>query len=96
MTIDNPRDARALGIETTYQTLALAENLDAPANVFLGREVTTPSGLLDEEAMEHETRTVLNRLGLRIASLRETVMNLSGGQRQAIAISRTVHCNRGQ
>ena len=93
VTIDNPRDAKALGIETIYQTLALAENLDAPANVFLGRELTTPSGLLDEEAMEHETGTVLTRLGLRIASLRETVMNLSGGQRQAIAISRAVYFN---
>ena len=93
VTIDNPRDAKALGIETIYQTLALAENLDAPANVFLGRELTTRSGLLDEEAMEHETGTVLNRLGLQIASLRETVMNLSGGQRQAIAISRAVYFN---
>jgi len=93
VTIDNPRDAKALGIETIYQTLALAENLDAPANVFLGRELTAQSGLLDEEAMEHETGTVLNRLGLQIASLRETVMNLSGGQRQAIAISRAVYFN---
>lgn len=92
VTIGNPRDAKALGIETIYQTLALAENLDAPANVFLGREKTS-RGLLDEEAMEHETRTVLDRLRLQITSLREVVMNLSGGQRQAIAISRAVYFN---
>ncbi|MEM1345982.1 MAG: ATP-binding cassette domain-containing protein, partial [Pseudomonadota bacterium] len=52
--IDNPRDARALNIETIYQTLALADNLDAASNLFLGRELTTPLGLIDEDRMEAE------------------------------------------
>ena len=52
----DPRDAKALGIETIYQNLALAENLDAAANLFLGRELRTRFGFLDDEAMEHETR----------------------------------------
>src|SRR2546422_8709455 len=57
VTIGNPRDAKALGIETIYQTLALADNLDAPANVFLGREVTAAT-TLDDAAMESATRKV--------------------------------------
>jgi len=61
-TIANPRDAKALGIETIYQTLALADNLDAPANVFLGREVVTWWGTMDDGAMEDATRKVMGRL----------------------------------
>lgn len=91
--IHNPRDAKALGIETIYQTLALAENLPAPANLFLGRELVTRSGALDDDAMERETRQVLNQLELNIKSLKEPVRSLSGGQRQAIAISRAIYFN---
>lgn len=91
--IRNPRDAKAHGIETIYQALALADNLSAPANIFLGRELTTPLGALDDDTMESETRKVLDRLDLKIKSLRTSVRNLSGGQRQAIAIGRAVYFN---
>lgn len=89
--IENTRDAKALGIETIYQNLALAENLDAVANLFLGRERYTRFGFLDEETMEHETRRMLDRMKLRLPSLRNEVSRLSGGQRQAIAIGRAVY-----
>ena len=89
--IESTRDAKALGIETIYQNLALAENLDAVANLFLGRERYTRFGFLDEEAMEHETRRMLDRMKLRLPSLRNEVSRLSGGQRQAIAIGRAVY-----
>lgn len=91
--IRSPRDAKAYGIETIYQQLALAENLSAPANVFLGRELMTPMGTLDDDRMEAETRKALDRLDLKIKSLRESVRNLSGGQRQAIAIARAIYFN---
>jgi D-xylose transport system ATP-binding protein len=91
--IRSPRDARTYGIETIYQNLALADNLDATANLFLGREIVTPFGMLDEEAMEHQARQVLDRLKLRLPSLHEIVANLSGGQRQAVAIGRAIHFN---
>jgi D-xylose transport system ATP-binding protein len=93
VTITSTRDAKRHGIETIYQNLALAENLDAVANVFLGRERFTRFGLLDEEAMEHETRRMLDRMKLRLPSLRNEVSQLSGGQRQAIAIGRAVYFN---
>jgi D-xylose transport system ATP-binding protein len=89
--IESTRDAKALGIETIYQNLALAENLDAVANLFLGRELRTRFGFLDEETMEHETRRMLDRMNLRLGSLRTEVSRLSGGQRQAIAIGRAVY-----
>jgi D-xylose transport system ATP-binding protein len=89
--IETARDAKALGIETIYQNLALAENLDAVANLFLGRERYTRLGFLDEETMEHETRRMLDRMKLRLPSLRAEVSRLSGGQRQAIAIGRAVY-----
>ena len=89
--IESTRDAKALGIETIYQNLALAENLDAVANLFLGRERYTRFGFLDEETMEHETRRMLDRMKLRLPSLRSEVSRLSGGQRQAIAIGRAVY-----
>jgi D-xylose transport system ATP-binding protein len=60
--IANPREAKAYNIETIYQTLALADNVDAPGNVFLGREITTPLGSLDDSSMENETRKVMGRL----------------------------------
>ncbi len=89
--IESTREAKALGIETIYQNLALAENLDAVANLFLGRERYTRFGFLDEETMEHETRRMLDRMKLRLPSLRSEVSRLSGGQRQAIAIGRAVY-----
>ena len=91
-TIRNPRDAKTYGIETIYQQLALAENLPAPANIFLGREMTGPLGIvLDDDRMEVEARKVLDRLDLKIETLRESVRHLSGGQRQAIAIGRAIY-----
>ncbi len=87
----SPKDAKACGIETIYQTLALADNLNAAANVFLGREIKGAFGVLDNDTMESETRKVLDRLELKITSLRESVRNLSGGQRQAIAIGRAIY-----
>jgi D-xylose transport system ATP-binding protein len=89
----SPRDARRYGIETIYQTLALADNLDAAANVFFGRELTRQFGLLDHDNMRVETRKVLDRLKVRIKSLRAQVADLSGGQRQALAIGRAIHFN---
>ena len=91
--INNPRDARALGIETIYQTLALADNLDASANIFLGRELLTKARTLNEEAMASEIQGVLERLQIKIPSIREPVINLSGGQRQAVAIGRAIYFN---
>ena len=64
-TINNPRDAKGYGIETIYQTLALADNVDAAANLFLGRELRTAWGTLDDVAMEAETRKVMGRLNPR-------------------------------
>jgi D-xylose transport system ATP-binding protein len=88
-----PRDSKALGIETIYQHLALADNLNVPANVFLGREITNRIGILDDRAMEKEAHQMLDRLKLKISSLKAKVRNLSGGQRQCIAISRAVYFN---
>ena len=93
VSIRAPRDAKAHGVETIYQALALADNLTAPANIFLGRELTGPLGALDDDKMENETRKILDRLELKIGSLRDTVRNFSGGQRQAIAIGRAVYFN---
>jgi D-xylose transport system ATP-binding protein len=91
--IDNPRAAKALGIETIYQTLALADNLDAPANVFLGRELTSAAGALDDAAMESATRKVIARLNPSFKNFKMAVLRLSGGQRQAVAIARAIHFN---
>jgi D-xylose transport system ATP-binding protein len=92
VTIGNPRDAKALGIETIYQTLALADNLDAPANVFLGRELTG-AGSLNDAAMESATRKVIGRLNPNFKNFKSPVLRLSGGQRQAVAIARAIHFN---
>ena len=91
--IANPRDAKACGIETIYQTLALADNLDAPANVFLGREISTGLGSLDDGAMEDATRKVMGRLNPNFANFKSPVVSLSGGQRQSVAIARAVQFN---
>jgi D-xylose transport system ATP-binding protein len=91
--IGNPRDAKAFNIECIYQTLALADNIDAPGNVFLGREVTTGLGTLDDGAMEDATRRVMGRLNPNFRRFATPVKLLSGGQRQAVAIARAVHFN---
>jgi D-xylose transport system ATP-binding protein len=91
--IGTPRDARALGVETIYQTLALAENIDAPGNMFLGREVTTAWGTLDDTAMEDATRKVMGRLNPLFKNFKVPVSALSGGQRQSVAIAKAVHFN---
>ncbi len=89
----NPREAKAYGIETIYQTLALADNLDAPANVFLGRELTIGVGSLDDSAMENATRGVMGRLNPNFQNFKTPVVSLSGGQRQSVAIARAVQFN---
>jgi len=91
--INNPRDAKAVGIETIYQTLALADNIDAAANLFLGRELKTAAGTLDDFAMEAETRKVMNRLNPRFKKFNVPVKALSGGQRQSVAIARALYFN---
>jgi D-xylose transport system ATP-binding protein len=91
--IANPRDAKALGIETIYQTLALADNIDAPGNMFLGRELLTRDGSLDDSAMESATRSVMRRLNPNFKNFKTAVGWLSGGQRQAVAIARAIHFN---
>ncbi|HYI21347.1 MAG TPA: ATP-binding cassette domain-containing protein [Candidatus Limnocylindrales bacterium] len=90
-TIKNPRDAKTYGIECIYQQLALADNLDAPANVFLGREKTTGVGSLDDSHMESETRKVIGRLNPRFRNFKAPVVSLSGGQRQSVAIARAIY-----
>jgi D-xylose transport system ATP-binding protein len=92
-TITNPRDARRYNIETIYQTLALADNLDAASNLFLGRELTTPLGFVDDDAMEAETRKIMARLNPNFRKLKAPVKALSGGQRQSVAIARAVYFN---
>ena len=88
--IRNPQDSQAQGIETIYQSLALADNLDAVANVFLGREQVN-GVVLNEDLMEVEARKVLDRLRVKIPSLRVPVQTMSGGQRQTVAISRAIY-----
>lgn len=92
-TINNPRHAKEYGIETIYQTLALADNVDAAANLYLGRELLTRWGTLDDAAMEAETRKVMNRLNSNFTRFKDPVKQLSGGQRQSVAIARAIHFN---
>ena len=90
-----PANALELGIETLYQDLALAENLDVFSNIFMGREKTKPFlgviPVLDHEFMHEESKKVLKRLEIEIPSLRNLIKNLSGGQRQAVAIGRSIY-----
>ena len=91
--IANPRDAKGYGIETIYQTLALADNVDAASNLYLGRELMTSWGTLDDSAMEAETRKVMGRLNPNFRRFKDPVISLSGGQRQSVAIARAIHFN---
>ncbi|WP_298970853.1 ATP-binding cassette domain-containing protein [uncultured Roseobacter sp.] len=91
--ITSPRDARRYNIETIYQTLALADNLDAASNLFLGRELTNWMGFVDDDRMEAETRKIMARLNPNFKKLKEPVSALSGGQRQSVAIARAVYFN---
>ena len=91
--IRSPRDASSLGIETVYQDLALADNLDIVQNMFLGREILR-RGLLDEDSMERAASKTL--AGLRVTtvrSIRQPVGSLSGGQRQSVAVAKAVMWN---
>lgn len=96
VTINIPTDATHLGIETVYQDLALADNLDVVANLYLGREDVAPrlptvGGILNELAMEQRTLDVLSQLDVKtIKSVRIPVAALSGGQRQSIAVAKTI------
>jgi ABC-type sugar transport system ATPase subunit len=98
VSFSRPIDARNVGIETIYQDLALAPNLNFSANIFLGREVKKRylGGLvktLDEAHMLHESKKVLNQLEIRLPNFAAQIEKLSGGQRQAVAIARAVYWN---
>jgi ABC-type sugar transport system ATPase subunit len=91
-TLDNPMHARALGIETVFQDLALVECRDVISNLFLGRELCSgPLGRLDTRRMQREARMILDRLNISIPDLAAPVSALSGGQRQAVAVCRAVN-----
>ncbi len=93
VTISDPRAAAALGIEFVYQDLALADNLDITQNMFLGREISR-FGVLNDGEMERKAREVLASLSVRtVSSVRQIVANLSGGQRQTVAIAKAVLWN---
>jgi D-xylose transport system ATP-binding protein len=91
--VTTPKQAGALGIEVVYQDLALCDNLDIVHNLFLGREITR-NGRLDEAAMERRAKETLAGLSVRtVRSIRQQVASLSGGQRQTVAIARSVLWN---
>ena len=92
--IHSPREAARLGIEVVYQDLALADNLDVVANMFLGRERTRVGVVLDESSMEQASRETLDSLSVTsLRSVRQIVAGLSGGQRQAVAVAKSVMWN---
>jgi D-xylose transport system ATP-binding protein len=94
VTIHDPRDATAMGLEFVYQDLALADNLDITQNMFLGREVTTMRSILADGEMERQARATLGSLSVRtVSSVRQLVSRLSGGQRQTVAIAKAVLWN---
>lgn len=90
---DNPMQAREAGIETVFQSLALADELDVPDNLFLGRELVRfrlgPFSILDYKAMRQRTLEALEKTAVKIPNLKNTIRNMSGGQRQCVAIART-------
>ncbi|GAA2449515.1 ATP-binding cassette domain-containing protein [Streptomyces macrosporus] len=87
--VNRPHDAQELGIATVYQDLALCDNLDVVGNLFLGREIKR-GGVLDEIEMERRSRELLDTLSIRIPSVRIPIASLSGGQRQTVAIARSM------
>jgi ABC-type sugar transport system ATPase subunit len=98
VTFAGPREARDMGIETIYQDLALAENLDVGSNIFLGREIKNrliggAINTLNRSKMRDESSKVLKRLDIHIPSLSQQIRNLSGGQRQGVAIARAIYWN---
>src|SRR6266542_6768643 len=88
--VTGPQAATALGIATVYQDLALCDNLDVVANLYLGHERLGGPRLLNETGMEREASRFLKRLQVRIPSVRTQVASLSGGQRQSVAIARSM------
>ena len=94
VSIHSPREAARLGIEFVYQDLALADNLDVVANMFLGRERTQTGIVLNEQSMETDCRKTLSELSVTtLRSVRQVVSGLSGGQRQAVAVAKAVMWN---
>jgi D-xylose transport system ATP-binding protein len=90
VSIDGPKDAQKLGIATVYQDLALADNLDVVGNLFLGQEKRYGGAILDEIDMVAQARELLQSLSVKIPSVRTQVASLSGGQRQSVAIARSL------
>ncbi len=95
VSVSTPADATALGIATVYQDLALCDNLDVVANLFLGQEVVGSGAAvvtqqLDETAMEHRSHELLEQFAVTIPSVRSEVGGLSGGQRQQVAVARSL------
>ena len=92
VTFSSPLNAREQGIETVYQTLALAEDLDVPANIFLGREITRfnlgPLSVLNHRAMREQSIDMLAKTGVNLHDMTESLRGMSGGQRQCVAIAR--------
>ena len=88
-----PRDAQLAGIETIHQHLALADNIDAAGNLFLGRELLTRWGTLDTHRMAHEARKIMRRINPNFTQTHLPVKALSGGQRQTVAIARALYFN---
>ncbi|MEU6283433.1 ATP-binding cassette domain-containing protein [Streptomyces sp. NPDC047028] len=87
--VNRPHDAQSLGIATVYQDLALCDNIDVVGNLYLGRELRR-RGVLDEVEMERRSRELLDQLSIRIPSVRIPIASLSGGQRQVVAIARSM------
>lgn len=88
--INEPADAKKLGIETVYQHLGLIDELNVPANIFLGREITN-KGFLNEKLMLKKSSELLDKMGIKISDLKRDAKYFSGGQKQAISLSRSVY-----